>query len=338
MNTFRSTDEAWRELVRSVVHLGDRVPGVQDPSSVGSKFGGCPRDTRELIAAQIAIRNPRARLIASRARPFRLDYAIAQVIWALSGRDDLESLAFYHHRGVEFSDDGRTVRSAIGRRIFRSRNGDQMAEAIKRIRSDRSTRRALIQIYLPDDLFVRSRDVSCTASLHLLARGSQLHAVGHMRSQSTTVVLPYDLFLLTMLHEFASVCTGLELGTYRHVCNSAHIYEDEMFATNLLLEEVPTQSEPMPAMPASTALEIESLNKAEQTVRASLETETHLDVSTLSLSSYWQDLIGTMISAWKLSHGYSSSDAGVNNLPPLYQKTLAIGRSQDSEFLLGAKT
>src|SRR5258705_8245838 len=34
-------------------------------------------------------------------------------------------LAFYHHRGAEFSDNGSTVRSAIGRRVFRSRNGDQ---------------------------------------------------------------------------------------------------------------------------------------------------------------------------------------------------------------------
>src|ERR1700752_1770338 len=108
MSIFQSTDEAWRDLVRSVVLLGDKVPGVQDPLSIGSKFEGHPRDTRELIATQIAISKPRARLITSEVRPFRLDYAIAQVIWALSGRDDLESLAFYHHRGAEFSDDGRT--------------------------------------------------------------------------------------------------------------------------------------------------------------------------------------------------------------------------------------
>lgn len=337
MSIFHSTDEAWRDLLRSVVLLGDKVPGVRDPLSIGSKFEGNPRDTRELIATQAAIGNPRARLIASDARPFRLDYAIAQVIWALSGRDDLESLAFYHHRGAEFSDDGRTVRSAIGRRVFRSGNGNQMIEAVKLIRSDRSTRRALIQIYLPDDLFVPSRDVSCTASLHLLARGSKLHAVGHMRSQSTTVVLPYDLFLLTMLHEFASVCTGLKLGTYWHFCNSAHIYEDEMSFTNLLLEEVPITVEPMPEMPTSTASEIEALGEAEQMVRASLTADTELDVRSLSLSTYWLDLIRVMVADWKLRRGHSWSEPDVIDLPRFYRKILAIGRPQFSEYLLGAE-
>src|SRR5262249_8279639 len=149
-------------------------------------------------------------------------------IWALSGSDELAPLGFYHYRGPAFSDDGRTIRSAIGRRVFRTANGDQMHAAIDKIRKDRSTRRAMIQIYVPDDLFIPSKDVSCISSLHLIARGSRLHAVGQMRSQSTLAVLPYDLFLLTMLHEYASVCAGLELGTYWHVCNSAHIYEDEM--------------------------------------------------------------------------------------------------------------
>jgi thymidylate synthase len=300
---------------------------VQDPLSIGSKFGGSARATRELIATQVAIRNPRARLIVSEVRPFRIDFAIAQVIWALSGSDELAPLAFYHHRGAEFSDNGNTVRSAIGRRVFRSRNGDQMLEAVQKIRNDRSTRRAMIQIYLPDDLFLPSRDVSCTGSLHLLARGSQLHAVGQMRSQSTSVVLPYDLFLLTMLHEFASVCAGLELGTYCHVCNSAHIYEDEMHFTKALLDEPLTAVEPMPAMPASTASEIAELIEAERIVRASLTstTETRLDVRSLSLSTYWQDLLATMIADWKLRHGYSWADAGVDNLPQLYQRTLAMG-------------
>jgi len=325
-STFDSTEEAWRAVVRSVAERGDKVPGVQDRLSIGSKFGGSARDTRELIATQVAIRNPRARLIVSEARPFRLDFAIAQVIWALSGSDELEPLAFYHHRGSEFSDNGSTVRSAIGRRVFRSRNGDQMLQAIDKIRNDPSTRRALIQIYLPEDLFLPSRDVSCTGSIHLLARGSQLHAVGQMRSQSATVVLPYDLFLLTMLHEFASVCVGLELGTYWHVCNSAHIYEDEMNSTKTLLEERPIAVESMLAMPASTASEIEKLIEAERIIRASLISTpaTKLDVRSLSLSTYWQDLLATMIADWKLRHGYSWTDAGINNLPELYQRPLAI--------------
>jgi len=194
MTMYSNTDKAWRNLVRLIADEGESVSPVQDPLSIGSQFGQNPRSTHEVIATNLAIWNPRDRLIFSEVRPFRLDFAIAQVIWALSGWDEFEPLTFYHHRGSEFSDDGKTVRSAIGRRVFRSQNGDQFRAAINKISSDHSTRRAMIQIYLPEDLFVSSRDVSCTASLHLLARGSQLHAVGQMRSQSALVVLPYDLF------------------------------------------------------------------------------------------------------------------------------------------------
>src|SRR5262249_34926570 len=117
MNNFQTAEEAWRGMVRSVAEHGDTVAGVQDPLSVGSEFGRTTRNTRELIAAQVRVDNPRARLFRSETRPFRFDFAIAQVIWALSGSDELEPLSFYHRRGPEFSDDGQTIRSAIGRRV-----------------------------------------------------------------------------------------------------------------------------------------------------------------------------------------------------------------------------
>ncbi len=198
----------------------------------------------------------------------------------------------------------------------------------------------MIQIYLPDDLFVPSKDISCTGSLHLLARGSQLHAVGQMRSQSAMVVLPYDLFLLTMLHEFASVCAGLDVGTYWHVCNSAHIYEDEMQTANQLLEEAPTAVASMPRMPTSTPSEIAALVTAEQVVRTSLTSSAErpvIDVRSLPVSTYWQDLMGTVISDWKLRHGYSWHEAGADLLPHYYQTALKMGRPQVSAFQNGVE-
>src|SRR6185295_4571683 len=148
MSTYKNNDEAWRRLVRLVANEGDRVPAVRDPLSIGSQFGERPRATQETIATTFQIRNPRDRLILSDSRPFRFDFAIAQTIWALSGKNELAPLTFYHHRGSEFSDDGHTLQSAIGNRIFHSNDGDQLRAAVNKIVNDRATRRAMIQIYL----------------------------------------------------------------------------------------------------------------------------------------------------------------------------------------------
>jgi hypothetical protein len=76
--------------------------------------------------------------------------------------------------------------------------------------------------------------------------------------------------------------------------------------------------------------EIPSLIKAEQIVRASLASDPALllDARSLSLSSYWQDLLSTMITDWKLRHGYSWSESNEDLLPQIYRTALAFGRSQ----------
>jgi len=143
-----------------------------------------------------------------------------------------------------------------------------------------------------------------------------------------------------MLHEYASVCTGLDLGTYWHLCNSAHIYEDEMEYAEQLLEEPASTVGAMPAMPISTQSEIEHLVTAERTVRAALSEngQVHMNVRSLPVSRYWQDLIGTMVCDWKLRHGYSLSSAELEDLPMLYQHALSIAKRSKVDSLLGVES
>lgn len=58
-----------------------------------------------------------------------------------------------------------------------------------------------------------------------------------MRSQSALMVMPYDLFLLTMLHEAMAVRLGVGLGYYHHFCGSLHYYEDEEELVDAVLRE-----------------------------------------------------------------------------------------------------
>lgn len=325
MNSYGQSQAAWRALVRSVIEYGTNVPGVTDPLSIGSGFGSSVRDTRELIAAVAGVEDCRNRLVVSEARPFRISFAIAQVLWALSGSDDLESIVYYQPRGRYFSDDGVTLRSAIGKRIFNDVNGDQFAQAITKIRDDKSTRRALIQIFTPEDIFASSKDVSCTGSLQFFARNGELHAVGHMRSQSALVVFPYDLFLMTMLHEFASLRAGLRPGPYWHICNSLHVYEDELPSATHLLNEPEKNVIPMPAMPLNAIEQIASVVEAEAEIRDGLsrDSDKPIDLRPYKLVTYWQDMLQALIVDMKLRSGCTWHNSGAASLPRVYKEVLS---------------
>ena len=326
MRAYPSAEEAWKALVRSVLEDGSDVPGVHDPLSVGSGFGQVLRKTRESLVAGFGIDDPRARLIGSDTRRFRLDFAVAQTIWALSGSDRIDGLLFYQPRGRAFSDDGLTLRSAIGRRIFRSPQGDQLREAVRKICEDASTRRAYIQIYAPDDLFAASRDISCTGSLQLLARDGALHAVGHMRSQSALTVLPYDLFLMTTLHELAAVLASLPLGRYWHVCNSAHVYHDEFSSATALVGEPTSVLGPMPPMPSVAATEIEVLIEAETRIRRTLSENPSQPVKLAhdGLAPYWQDLLLALTVAARIRLGGQEQEDELERLPEFYRRVLPL--------------
>lgn len=328
--TYESADGAWRGLVGQVLSQGDNVAGVADILSVGSGFGKLSRGSRELLASRTGIDNPRDRLVFSRTRRFRLDYAIAQVIWAFSRSDAVAPVAFYNPTGLNFSDDGKTVRSAIGPRIFGGPGGGQFHAAIEKIRADTSSRRAMIQVYLPSDLLGTTRDVSCTGSIHLLARDGKLHAIVHMRSQSALMVLPYDFFLLTMIHELAAVNSGLELGSYCHLSNSAHVYEDELAGATALLDETPPERHSMPPMPMSSPEEFARLIEAEAHLRKSLASGSHMakGLEIFHLSAYWRDLLLAIAADWIMRSGQSWEEAGAARLPACYQKCLQLAHQK----------
>lgn len=328
--TYESADGAWRGLVGQVLSQGDDVAGVADILSVGSGFGKLSRASREVLGSRTGIDNPRDRLVFSQTRRFRLDYAIAQVVWAFSRSDAVAPVTFYNPTGLNFSDDGKTVRSAIGPRVFGGAGGDQFHAAIEKIRADASSRRAMIQVYLPSDLLEATRDVSCTGSIHLLARDGILHAVVHMRSQSALMVLPYDLFLLTMIHELAAVTSGLKLGTYCHLSNSAHVYEDELVGATALLDETPPERQSMPPMPVSSPEEIARLIAAEAHLRKSLESGSHTvkGLEKFRLSTYWRDLLLAIAADWSMRSGRSWEEAGAARLPACYQKCLRLAHRE----------
>lgn len=194
----------------------------------------------ELVAASFTLTDPRNRRIVSPVRSLSQGFAVGELCWYLRGDDDLATMLYYNKRMSQFSDDGLTINSAYGARIFNPGTvidvqPSQWELCLEELRRDPDSRRAVMHINRPMDLrravAAGSRDVPCTMSVQFLIRDRRLHMHVLMRSNDVAWGMPYDVFSFTCLME-AFLLRLQErdvpvdnLGDYHHTAGSLHLYE-----------------------------------------------------------------------------------------------------------------
>lgn len=305
---YDGADDAWRATLRHLAERGDDTDEIQDPLSIGSLFGDRPQRTRELLATQFGIANSRRRIVRSARRRFNISHAVAQLFWILAGSDDAGLIGFYHPFGRKLSDDGMTLFAAPGARIFSSSNGDQFESVVRRLTSDRATRRAVIQILVPADAIEERKDISCFLAAQFFIRHDKLSCIGLMRSQSAAMVLPHDLFLLLMLHEAVAARLGISTGPYYHWAGSLHYYAtEEVMVRGIMAERVQPPIE-MPPMPPLTLATRRNLAAVEVEVRSLLSAniDASIDLARYDLDPYWTDLFSVLVAGARHEHGARS--------------------------------
>lgn len=253
--------------------------------------------SRELVGALIRIENPRARMSIATVRG-QLFSCLGELFWYLSGSDDVDQIAYYISKYKEESDDGKTVRSAYGPRLFRMRGINQIDEVIKLLRLKPSSRRAVIQLYDAGDLRA-TKSPPCTCFLQFFIRGGQLHAFASMRSNDAFIGLPHDVFAFTMLQEILAKELGLGLGTYSHAVGSLHLYAENEFDARQYLDEGFQERVFMPPMPDGSAWHaIRELVDYERAVRI----EGCTTPAPSGLDDYWKD-IGRLLAIYAAIRG-----------------------------------
>jgi thymidylate synthase len=217
MMRFRSLDSAYEALLASTL-ASDRVVS--------------PRGliTRELSNVFLTIENPRQRFVTNSARRWSLPLAFGELAWHLSGSRDVEALASYAQIWRKFSSGSTIDGSCYGHRIFQSATfgRSQWDKCKDALQQDPYTRRAVIQLYDPEQNYLGSRDVSCALNIQFLARDGALDVTVFMRSNDVYFGFPYDVFLYTNLQELMAVELGLRLGDYHHFATSIHLYEKDV--------------------------------------------------------------------------------------------------------------
>lgn len=208
---------------------------------------GVPRLVRgspilEVIQHSFAISNPIQRVVIPVGRQSNTFAALAETMWVLGGRNDIEFLMPYMPKNaVRNSDDGKTWRGAYGPRI-RSWIGrantqiDQLKEVVRLLCEDRNTRRAVISLFDPAEDFTSSLDIPCNNWIHAIIRDNRLHLTIAIRSNDIWYGMSHiNLFEWSVLQEAIALWTNADVGSSAMIIGSMHLYDQHIPAARSVL-------------------------------------------------------------------------------------------------------
>lgn len=287
------------------------------------------RKSYEILGYHFTIEDPRHRLVSLKAREMNIYYLVGNLLWVLSQSNKLDFIEYYNERGRNFSDDGDILRGAYGKRIFDFDGMNQWHQVVKELKTDPDSRRAIISIHLPQHDWSGSLDTPCTSDFQFFIRENKLHMINHMRSQSAAMVMPYDIFLMTMLHELMARELGVELGEYQHFAGSMHYYDYESPIVDKIVNDG-NYNVGMDDMPPTTYDSLKPLLFLEKEIRngAKLGRYNHTyymeKIDNLGFDKYWKQ-IAYILCLKAIDYIYSKPD--ISGIPePITTKNVLINK------------
>lgn len=190
--------------------------------------------TRELIAHNFKIERPHEMFIFSALRFTNPFAQIAETLWVLAGRNDLDWLERYIPQCKKWSDDGKTWRAGYGPRL---RNWtyewndmtygiDQIEMVIDALKKDRSTRQAVISLWNPAVDWEPSKDIPCNNWLQFIIRHNYLFMNVTVRSNDLIYGFSHvDFMCWAVLQSFIAHAVDALPGDVSWYAGSFHIYE-----------------------------------------------------------------------------------------------------------------
>ena len=214
---FKSVNEAWEYWYNQL---------AMQHGNASSRDGDV---TGEIINAVTVIDDPKDNLVTSPIRKLSHKYAIGELLWYLSGSNKLDAIANYSKAWNKLSDDGETVNSAYGYRIFEKFGFDQWEHVKGLLKADPNSRQAVIHIKEPNP--EKTKDLPCTVALQYFIRDGKLYATTYMRSNDIWLGFPYDVFTFTCLQIKMAFELGVGIGSYTHIAGSLHLYSRNVQST-----------------------------------------------------------------------------------------------------------
>jgi len=199
--------------------------GLSELLSKGQILSVRGKEIREIRNNIIILERPIERVIFMPHRRNSIFTALAETLWVLAGRNDVNWVKTYLPRAPEFSDDGQTWRAGYGPRLRNWKGVDQIEKVLDILHNESTSRRAVMSLYDPAVDFIESKDIPCNNWLHWLIRDGKLHL--NIGVRSNDIVWGFsgiNAFEWSVLHEFMAFWLGIEVGEETYFASSFHIY------------------------------------------------------------------------------------------------------------------
>jgi thymidylate synthase len=268
-------DDLLLTVFKRIIRSGERVKATKGWNA-------------ELTAVVLELTNPRARLSRTETKGTAFS-CLGETLWYLAKSNKLKFIKYYLNNYDQFAERDGTVHGAYGPRLFSMRGQvDQVKTVIELLRKKPSSRQAVIQLFNAEDILKDYNDVPCTCTLQFFVRKKLLNAVSHMRSNDAFLGLPHDVFAFTFIQELVARSLKLDVGSYKHMAGSLHIYDCDREKVKLFIKEGYQARISMPAMPLGNPWpQLAKLIKVESEIREGQ----HINIQQYSMSGYWSDLM-----------------------------------------------
>ena len=199
-------------------------------------------NVREVIHAALSLNNPIQKWVSVKAPPISIGYALAELIWILSGSDDANVINYWNKALPNYAGDYPYYPGAYGNRIFYKHGINQLDKVYETLCNHPESRQAVMLIWDPKlDLPYcngepNNKDIPCNICSMIKVRNGKLEWTQIMRSNDLELGLPYNLVQFTSIQEILASWLNVDVGSYNHISDSLHIYESR--ANTLKLSEI----------------------------------------------------------------------------------------------------
>lgn len=157
--------------------------------------------------------------------PVSYVYMCGEMLWYAMGDESLSFINRFHSTGMPRTSETEFSNSAYGH-ILQYRHGfNQIQQVIDLLKKSPDSRRAIINLNVPDRHRTSRKDEICTIALQYYVVDGKLNCTGMMRSNDAYGCLPYDLAFFTELQKYIANKVGIPYGEYTHFAVSFHTYE-----------------------------------------------------------------------------------------------------------------
>ena len=185
-------------------------------------------------------RRPWERVLFSPVRDAHPFFHLAESMWMLAGRNDVEFLnKFVHDFGIRFSEDG-ILKGSYGHRWRTHFGYDQLKMIIDRLKQDPQDRRVVLSMWDPHqdlmNMFAQShlqldgrKDIPCNTHVYFRIRDGQLDMTVCCRSNDIIWgAYGANAVHFSFLQEYMAARLGIGIGLYYQVSNNYHAYVSEI--------------------------------------------------------------------------------------------------------------